>query len=326
MSNFSATALAHPNIALIKYWGNRDEQLRLPVNGSISFNLAELSTRTKVAFNESLPADLLFLNGRPAAPPQTERISHLLDLVREMAHLSVSAKVESENNFPTGSGIASSASGFAALTLAASVAAGLSLSPEALSRLARRGSGSACRSIPAGFTEWLPGEDDASSYAISIAPPDHWDLIDIIVLLDSNEKKIGSTEGHTLAPTSPLQAARVADTPRRLDICRHAIFARDFSALAEIVEQDCVMMHAVMMTSSPALFYWEPATLQLMQLVSRWRAEGLTVAYTIDAGPNLHLIAPASSQDALRSELHRLPVVKDLFITHPGPRAEILQF
>ena len=144
----------------------------------------------------------------------------------------------SENNFPTGAGIASSASAFAALALAASKAAGLDLPEAELSRLARRGSGSACRSIPGGFVEWQSGTGDEDSFAVSISPPDHWALADCIAVVSAEHKPTGSTEGHALAGTSPLQNARVADAPRRLDVCREAILNRDFNMLAEIIEHD----------------------------------------------------------------------------------------
>jgi diphosphomevalonate decarboxylase len=324
MTDLTATGIAHPNIAFIKYWGNRDDGLRVPANGSISMNLAELSARTSVTFEDGLARDEFLLNNRPAEENQRLRVSSILSLVREMVGMDLRARVESTNDFPAGSGIASSAAGFAALAVAASQAAGLSLSEADLSRLARRGSGSASRSVPDGFVEWLPGTDDASSISVSIAPPEHWDLLDVVAVLDPGHKKTGSTEGHALAPTSPLQAGRLADTPRRLDLCRKAVLERNFDALAAVIEHDCLIMHAVMMTSQPALFYWQPATLQLMQLVTDWRAAGLKVAYTIDAGPNLHLIAPAESLPALRSELHRLAIVEDLYVTHPGRGAHIL--
>ncbi len=324
MTELTATAIAHPNIAFIKYWGNRDDSLRVPANGSISMNLAELATRTSVSFEPGLQCDTLLLNHQPAQPDQLQRISGFLDIVRDMSGMHLFARVESENNFPAGSGIASSASAFAALALAASTAAGLQLSEPELSRLARRGSGSASRSIPSGFVEWFAGTDDPSSYAVSIAAPSHWDLVDLVAVLDSGHKKTGSTEGHTLASSSPLQSARLADTPRRLELCRRAVLERDFNALASVIEHDCLIMHSVMMTSQPALFYWQPATLQLMDLVAKWRTAGLPVAYTIDAGPNLHLITTDDQVASLRTELHRLAYVQELFITHPGGRAEIV--
>src|SRR5512142_129013 len=286
----TATAQAFANIAFIKYWGNRDNALRLPANGSISMNLDGLYTRTTVSFQRSLPFDELIINGHEVTGAGLERISHFLDLIRGMANTHEHAEVMSENNFPSGTGIASSASAFAALALAGSVAAGLNLNEQELSRLARRGSGSASRSIPGGFVEWQAGTSDEDSFAFSIAAPDHWDLVDCVALISAAHKKTGSTEGHAITDTSPLQAARLADAPRRLEICRHAILERDFSTFASIIELDSDMMHAVMMTSTPALHYWKPASLEVMQCVRQWRMEGIPACYTVDAGPNVHVI------------------------------------
>ncbi len=208
-----------------------------------------------------------------------------------MAGIEPYAIVESQNNFPTGTGIASSASGFAALGLAASSAAGLKLDEKALSRLARLGSGSACRSIPGGFVEWQAGTNDDDSFGYSIAPPEtHWDLVDCIALVSQEEKTVSSSLGHSLAPTSLYQPARVADAPRRLEFCRDAIRMRDFDALAAVVELDSNLMHAVMMTSTPPLFYWQPTTLTIMQEVRSMRKTGIPVCYSIDAGPNVHVL------------------------------------
>lgn len=320
----AVTAQTHPNIAFIKYWGNRDHDLRLPSNGSISINLDGLFTRTTVSFQPSLPFDELIINGDEVAGKGLDRVSALLDLVREMAKFDHRAEVISENNFPSGAGIASSASAFAALALAGSKAAGLDLSEAELSRLARRGSGSACRSIPNGFVEWQAGTDDSDSYAFSIAPPEHWALADCIAIVHAAHKKTGSTEGHTLAGTSPLQAARVTDTPRRLELCRNAIQARDFEALAAIIELDSDMMHAVMMTSSPSLMYWQPATLTVMQAVREWRARGLPAAYTIDAGPNVHVICPGEQAEAVEKRLRDLPGVSDVLVARVGGGAKIV--
>ena len=287
-------------------------------------NLAELETKTTVIFDEGLSADQLYLNDRLANQLELQRVVNFLDLVRTLSGSHTFARVTTENNFPTASGIASSASAFAAIALAASTAQGLSLSENELSRLARRGSGSASRSIPTGYAEWLPGHSDDTSYSISIANPEYWDLVDVIAIVDSHPKKVGSTDGHSLAQTSPIQMARVADASRRLGICRKAILEKDFNSLVEIIEQDCLLMHAVMMTSQPSLRYWLPSTLTLIEKVVQWRLNGLPVAYTIDAGPNLHLITPAASVEELRAELHRLPEVTNLFITHPGGPATIM--
>lgn len=324
MKKHSATALAHPNIALIKYWGNRDSDLRLPVNGNISMNLDGLFTRTTVTFSASFETDSLRIGDEPVTGPGLERVSLFLDLVRQLSGKNERAEVVSENNFPIGTGIASSASAFAALALAASRAAGIRLTERELSRLARRGSGSASRSIPGGFVEWYMGNNDDDSYAESIAPPEHWDLVDCVAVVSTGHKKTGSAEGHPLAPTSPLQAARVADAPRRLDLCRKALMERDFEALAAIVELDSDMMHAVMMTSNPGLFYWQPASIRVMESVREWRRNGVQVLYTVDAGPNIHVICPREYIGETEKNLHELPGVEDVLVTGVGGPARIV--
>jgi diphosphomevalonate decarboxylase len=320
----SAAALAHPNIAFIKYWGNRDESLRLPANGSISMNLEELETQTTVTFSDSLWEDSLFLNGKLITGTGGVRITRFLDIVRNLAGTKLRAHVISNNNFPIGAGIASSASAFAALALAATHALGLDLDIVDLSRLARRGSGSACRSIPGGFVEWQVGVEEIDSYAFPIAPQEHWGLIDCIVVVSYDKKATGSTEGHARAGTSPLQAARVADAPHRLAICRSAIEQKDFTALAEIVEHDSNMMHAVMMTSCPPLFYWHASTLVVMRAIREARKNGIAACYSIDAGPNVHVVAEAIEEIRLLDLLKSLPGVREVRVAHVGGAARLI--
>jgi diphosphomevalonate decarboxylase len=318
------TAVANPNIAFIKYWGNLNDALRLPANGSISMNLAGLETRTSVQFDSSLPADEVIINGKIFTDSARTRVSKMLDEVRSLAGLHGFARVESDNNFPTGSGIASSASAFAALAVAASAAAGLGLDPAALSRLARHGSGSACRSIPGGFVEWIAGTGDDDSFAVSIAPPEHWELTDCIAVISTAHKTTGSTEGHALAGTSPLQPARVADAPRRLDICRSAILNRDFEALAEVTEMDSNLMHAVMMTSIPPLFYWQPATLAVMHTVTNARTNGIPACYTIDAGTNVHIICETMATREMVQLVGNIPGVQNTLLSKTGGPARLV--
>lgn len=321
----SAAAAAHPNIAFIKYWGNQDDDLRIPANGSISMNLEGLETRTTVAFDTQLKEDQLSINGEPASREALQRVSQTLDHLRRLADLETSARVTSRNSFPTGTGIASSASGFAALVLAGATALGLCLSEGELSQLARLGSGSACRSIPGGFVEWQAGKDHHSSFAETLAGPEHWDLLDTIVLISSQHKAVSSSQGHRLAESSPLQKARVKDADRRLGICRQALLERDFSAFADVVEQDCILMHSVMMTSSPPLYYWEPRTLEIIEAVRDWRREGLQVCFTIDAGPNVHVIYSGSDAEAVKRKLNSLANVKSLLTCTPGGPAWLLE-
>lgn len=321
----TAAAAAHPNIAFIKYWGNQDNALRIPANGSLSMNLDGLETRTTVQFDTRMEGDRLILNGEPAKGDALARVSATLDRIRQLADLRTSALVRSDNSFPTGTGIASSASAFAALTLAGVTALGLCLSERELSQIARTGSGSASRSIPGGFVEWQAGTDHGSSFATSIAGPEHWDLVDYIVLVSGQHKVVGSTQGHQLAGTSPLQAARVADAERRLEICRKALLERDFPVFAEIVEQDSNLMHSVMMTSSPPLYYWEPGTLDIINAVREWRKDGLQVCFTIDAGPNVHVLCPGPDAEAVKRRLTSLVNIKSILKCTPGGPAWLLE-
>ncbi len=287
-------------------------------------NLDGLTTRTTVSFQPSLPFDQLIINGHEVTGAGLDRVSYILDIVRGMANVTERAEVLTENNFPSGAGIASSASAFAALALAGSKAAGLNLSEPELSRLARRGSGSASRSIPGGFVEWQVGTNDEDSYAFSIASADHWNLVDCIAVVSASHKKTGSTEGHAIAPTSPLQAARVADTPRRLEICRKAILEKDFNTFASIVELDSDMMHSVMMTSTPALHYWKPASLKVMESVRQWRWDGLPSCYTVDAGANVHVLCLEAEAHNIDKRLREIEGVKDVLVARPGGAAKIV--
>lgn len=319
-----SSAVAHPNIAFIKYWGNIDSSLRLPANGSISMTLAALETKTTVEFSENLQSDHVVINGDEAKGQSYSRVTQHLDRIRMLSGLNMRAKVTSQSNFPLSIGLASSASGFAALTLAASKAAELELPLKDLSILARKGSGSACRSIFGGFVEWYASKDDADSYAEQIVDQTYWNLIDIITIVREEEKELSSTRGHAAAESSPLQNGRVQDAVRRLGECRRAILDRNFNKLALIVEADSNMMHSVMLTSNPPILYWEPATVTIMRNIVSWRREGLEVCYTIDAGPNVHCICTAESALDIEIRLRKLSGVKRILTSRVGGNARII--
>jgi diphosphomevalonate decarboxylase len=318
------TARAHPNIAFIKFWGLDDEVHRIPANGSLSMNIAPLATTTTVEFVSDLKADALTLNGAQVTGEGLQRVQHFMDRIRHLANESLYARISSENNFPIGVGLASSASGFAALALAGTAALGLELPEREISALARFGSGSASRSIPGGFVEWLTDLHSGESYARSIAPPEHWDLADCIVILSDDHKAVGSEAGMRSARTSPLQGARVQDADRRLDVCRQAILRRDFASLARVTELDSNLMHAVMMTSEPPLYYWYPQSLAVMKAVKAWQGEGLQVTFTLDAGPNVHVITPQAHVGEVTQRLRQLPGVLDVLIGYPGGPAQLV--
>lgn len=320
----TATARAHPNIAFIKYWGNRDNALKIPVNGSLSMNLDGLFTETSVTWHDSEGQDTLTLNGSEADEATLARVQRHMTMLRERLGVKGYGAVVSANNFPMGVGIASSAASFAALTVAAVRAMGVTLEERELTRLARIGSGSASRSVPTGFVEWQAGDDHASSYAYSFAEPSHWDLVDVVAVVSDAHKKVGSEDGHKTAETSDLQGARVAGAYARVATCKRAIEARDFTSFAEVVELDSNLMHAVMMTSRPALFYWQAATMTVMQAVRELRQDGLSVCYTLDAGPNVHCLCLSKDVAQVRDALARVEGVRDIRQAGVGAGAQIV--
>lgn len=321
----SATARAHSNIAFVKYWGNRDQGLRLPANSSISMNLADLHTTTTVEWNKELRADKLTINGAIANENARKRVENHLDALRARFETDRFARVDSRNNFPMGAGIASSASAFAALTTAACAAIGADVSERELSILSRLGSGSAARSIPPGFVEWQAGDSHETSFAASLAPADHWKLVDLIAIVSREHKRIGSSAGHETAASSIYQPARVATAEERIASVKTAILRRDFERLADAVEEDSNLMHAVMMTSKAPLFYWAPLSLAIMEGVRHWRKnDNLMVCYTLDAGPNVHCICGEGDAEAVAARLGELCGDIDIMRSGVGCGAYVL--
>jgi diphosphomevalonate decarboxylase len=323
-----ATAIAPANIAFIKYWGMRDAAATLPYNGSISLNLDACLTTTTVELDESLAEDDITLTFYGQAPQRAsgrarERVVAHLNRIRALAGSTIPARVASVNNFPADAGIASSAAAFAALTLAATAALGLELDTRALSRLARQsGSGSASRSIPTGYVEWVNG-DDETSVAESIAPPEHWNLADVVAVVDIQAKKVGSAENHRLAATSPYFATRLDEVTERLERTRAAIAGRDLELLGETMEADAISMHVVCMTQQPPSFYWSPGTLEVIHAVRGWREEGLAAYFTMDAGANVHVICAGDDRDEVRQRLEMLPAVQFTLSNGAGQGAHL---
>ncbi len=322
-----ATAAAHPNLAFVKYWGKVDPRLNLPTNPSISVNLDGATTVTTVAFSDERETDQVFINDQPASPPARQRVVRHLDRVRRLAGVEARALVASRNDFPADAGIASSASAFAALSLAASRAAGLELDERTLSILARKGSGSASRSIPGGFVEWQAGERDEDSYAYPIAPPEHWDIRVVTAIVDQQPKAVSSGQGHRAAPQSPFFNARLAALPQTLTTVRRALLDRDLSAFGLALEREAVSMHVVCMTSPhperdwlSGIYYWGPGSMRLVHAVQAWRREGLEVYFTMDAGANVHLICRGGDQAELEGAL--CPLLLELegwcLVSRPG--------
>jgi diphosphomevalonate decarboxylase len=327
MAMLIGAARAHPNIALVKYWGKRDVGLNLPAAGSLSITLDELVTETTVRFDPELEQDQLILNGRCDAA-RAARVSASLDLLRAMAGVDWRARVCSDNNFPTAAGLASSASGFAALVLAAGQALGLTLSERQLSVLARRGSGSAARSIYGGYVEMLAGSeaDGSDAFAKPLHEASHWPLNAVVAITTEDAKQHGSTDGmeHSRR-TSPFFGAFIDQTDADLELARDAVAARDFEALATVAEHSCLKMHSVMLSSNPGLVYWNPVTLSAIHRVRELRASGVAVFFTIDAGPQLKAICLPEVVSTVSSALSEIGGVQRVISVGLGGPAGLME-
>jgi diphosphomevalonate decarboxylase len=286
-SGVRGEAFAPANIALCKYWGKRDAELNLPVNSSLSVSLGKLGTRTIVEFTET--ADRIFLNGNPAPKNFSARLSAYLDLFRKEGEF---FEVRTKNTVPTAAGLASSASGFAALIKALDQLLGWGFNLRELSMLARLGSGSATRSLYDGFAVWHAGvrADGMDSYAEGFS--NDWKNMRIGILeVSKGRKKTGSTGGMIRTrETSELYAAWPAQAQCDFDELRTAIAVRDFPMLGKTAENNALAMHATMMAAWPPLCYWHPRSLALMRKVWQVREKGLELYFTMDAGPNLKLL------------------------------------
>ena len=324
MANQKATSVACSNIAFIKYWGNRDQSLRLPLNDSLSMNLDALVAHTTVEFDDALDKDQVSINDAEISEASRLRIVQQLDRVRRHAQITSCARVASRLNFPLGTGLASSAAGFAALTLAATHAAGLELPEQELSVLARQGSGSACRSIPGGFVEWIASMSSATSAARSIAPADYWDLRDIVVVVTDQPKKVGSSEGHQAATSSPFMGERLSRLPARFHRAKRAILSRDLKALGPDLEAEAVELHTIAMTSRPPVYYWTGEMVRVVEAARSWRAQGLQVYFTLDAGPNVHLICEGKDAETVADQARALEV-KQIIPSEVGGPAHLVE-
>ena len=320
-----ATCRATSNIAFVKYWGRIDHQLRLPMNGSISMNLAAAYTTTTVEFDPNLDNDQIDVASTPLNQKQAARVFQQVDRIREIASVDTRVRVASQNNFPMGAGIASSASAFAALTVAAAHAAGLSLDEKQLTILARQGSGSACRSVPSGFVEWHYGEVSDDSFAETIAPTDHWDIRDLIAITQTEHKAVGSSKGIELVTTSPFNDRRVELAHQSMDIIRQAILDHNWTQFGEETEREAVRLHMIAMTSNPPIFYWSPVTMRLIKSVIEWRNDGLEIYFTIDAGANVHIMARGQDADKIQGKLANLEGVEQVIHSKVGHGAQLVE-
>ncbi|MCU0690593.1 MAG: diphosphomevalonate decarboxylase [Polyangiaceae bacterium] len=318
----SATARAHANIALAKYWGKTDEVRNLPAVTSVSVTLAALSTTTRVVFDPQLTNDELWLDGEPQAGRPLERVANVLHDVRRSAGLQVFARVDSSNNCPTASGLASSASAFAALALASTAAARLPVDMGAVSDLARRASASAARSVQGGFVRLAAGSRDTILLASEqLAPANHWDLRIVVAVTSDKRKRVSSTHGMLqTAQTSPYYEAWVALCPSIAKRVEAAIASRDLHALGEAAERSALAMHACAMAAAPGLVYFEPATVAVLHAVRSFREHGVLGYATIDAGPHVKVITDAEHVQTVAELMGKVPgVLRTVVSTVGGP-------
>jgi diphosphomevalonate decarboxylase len=316
----SVTAVAHANIALAKYWGKADNVENLPAVPSLSLTLEALRSRTAVSADPALEADEVWLDGAPAAGRARERVLRLLDELRALTQTDVRLRVESHNDFPTASGLASSASGFAALALGAAHALGRPLPVETLSSVARRASASAARSLFGGFVALRLGARAAEPVLEGAA----WPLSMVIAVTASGPKSVSSTDGmrHTLA-TSPYYRAWVDHAPALFAEVERAVRGRDLETLGAAVEQSALMMHASMLAARPAIVYFAPATLRAMDRVRALRQDGVPAFYTMDAGPHVKVLCESAQAAHVASALGAVEGVERVIVSAAGPAAYV---
>jgi len=315
-----ATAIAQPNIALIKYWGKRDVERNLPAVGSISITLRELHTEVCVALSPDMRSDELFVNGEESEP-LLPRISRCLDNVIGAERLR--ARITSRSNFPIAAGLASSASAFAATTVAAASAAGLSFGTEELARLAGQASGSAARSLYGGFVELENSGNTINLTALNEGAS--WPLQVVVAITETGPKPTGSTAAMEISrETSPFYASWIEQQDKDLDIARTAILQRDFAQLATVAEHNCLKMHSVMWASRPPMVYWNSATMRCMQTVRGLQAEGCRVFFTIDAGPQVKAVCMPEDAEAVSKALGETPGVQEIMMSGLGPAARLV--
>lgn len=315
---------AHTNIALIKYWGKRDEALILPASSSLSLTLDAFYTDTSVTFDTAIQEDIFYLNGVLQNEIATKKVSHFLDLFKKPAGITTPALIKSTNFVPTAAGLASSASGMAALAGAANLACNLQLTQRELSMFARRGSGSATRSIYGGFVEWQMGTSSADSYAVPIDDAD-WDIGMLVVVVNSRQKEMSSRLGmKNTVETSPFYAGWLDSTAKDLIDIKKAIHSQDFQKMGEITESNGMKMHGTMLGANPPLSYWEPDSVIAMQMVRQLRQEGIPCYFTMDAGPNVKVLCRLTDSEKIKERFAQRFKPEQLILAKPGEGLKVL--
>ncbi|MFN6751015.1 diphosphomevalonate decarboxylase [Enterococcus faecium] len=324
---FKGKARAYTNIALIKYWGKKNEELILPMNNSLSLTLDAFYTETEVIFSDSYMVDEFYLDGTLQDEKATKKVSQFLDLFRKEAGLSLKASVISQNFVPTAAGLASSASGLAALAGACNTALKLGLDDLSLSRFARRGSGSACRSIFGGFVEWEKGHDNLSSYAKPV-PSDSFedDLAMVFVLINDQKKEVSSRNGmRRTVETSSFYQGWLDSVEGDLYQLKQAIKTKDFQLLGETMERNGLKMHGTTLAAQPPFTYWSPDSLKAMDAVRQLRKQGIPCYFTMDAGPNVKVLVENSHLSEVQETFTKLFSKEQVITAHAGPGIAIIE-
>lgn len=341
-SKLSKKTLSHPkkvtvrassDIALVKYWGKKDEALRIPENSSISMILDGLDTVTTVEFSQDYLSDQLIINDKKIEVNSREfkRVASHLNRIRALAkkqnlpNTEQFAKVVSKNLFPRSTGLSSSGSGMAALTYAAIQAIGLYLSEKEISILARLASGTACRCAVGGFVEWIAGDSNETSFSKTIFDKDHWDIRDVIAVVSSNKKKISSTDGHTTARSSIFYNTRQENIDQKIKDVKKAILQRDFSTLGALVESECLEFHSILLTAKPPLVLWYPGTLQVINEVQAMREDGIECYFTINTGFNVHVLTLPKFETQVRDRLDKLNLVEKTMLARVGDKPKYMR-
>jgi len=324
---WKATARASADVALIKYWGKKDQVLRLPENGSISLILNGLDTVTTIEFTEAANSSAVHIDGKHAGEEEKRVLNHVqkvLSIAVEQQLLTqeqadtLSVRVDSQNTFPPSTGLSSSGSGFAALTLAAVQALGIHLTEKELSILARQGSGTACRCMSEGIVEWLDGETSDTSYSVSLHPAEYWDLRDVIAVVDAGKKRISSTEGHQSAHSSVFYQTRLQQMKQKIVDLKAALDEKNFTQLGELIEAEALEFHSILLTSHPALITWYPGTVEVMLAVQQLRAAGVPAYFTINTGFNVHVITLPEFEKTVQQRLEMLSLVQHTLLAKIG--------
>ncbi|MBD3208673.1 MAG: diphosphomevalonate decarboxylase [Candidatus Nealsonbacteria bacterium] len=325
-----SSAIAHANIALVKYWGKRNEELMLPYNSSISMTVSDFAAHTTVEFGEQYEEDIFILDGiqyEKGSRVYDKYIERFLEKVRKKVGSNLRARIKSQNNFPTGAGLASSAAGFAALATAINGSLSLGMNKKELSMLARLGSGSAARSVVGGFAEWKKGEkeDGVDSYVEQLVPPGHWPECRMIAcVVSQEEKEVSSRSGMArTVSTSPFYVSWLGQIEQDLNDVRRGIKGKDIVLVGKTAQRNCLKMHALMLSTSPPLVYWGPATLRVIKKCLEWQKER-DCFFTIDAGPQVKIICLERDSEEIAERCALIKGVEEVKVLEPGEGSRIV--